>query len=344
MTLLESGMSGWAVTGLTVVIIALSAFFVAVEFALMSSRQHRLEERAGTLAGRAALRNSAELTLILAGSQLGITVCTLALGAITKPAVHHALMPLFELVGMPSAAADAASFLLALFIVTFLHLVIGEMAPKSWAIAHPEKSAVLLALPMRAFMWGVKPLLRAMNGTANGLLRLRGIEPVDELSSGQDIDGLRHLVEHSASVGVLDLRYRSSLTAALRLRDQTVREMMPADQVLAVVAADASAADVREVSRATGHLRVLVREGVRTVGVVHVRDTLNEPDDRPALDLARPPIFVAADTGLAKAMRDLREAHAQLAVITEGDDELGVVTLADVLPGLMPSAIVTRQA
>ncbi len=344
MTLLDTGLSGWAVTGITVIIVALSAFFVAVEFALMSSRQHRLEERAGTAAGRAAMRNSAELTLILAGSQLGITVCTLALGAITKPAVHHALMPLFSLLGLPTAVADVVSFVVALFIVTFLHLVVGEMAPKSWAIAHPEKSAILLAIPMRAFMWLVKPLLIAMNGTANALLRLRGIEPVDELSSGQDIDGLRHLVEHSANIGVLDLRYRSSLTAALHLRDRTVREMMPEDQVIAAVGVGATVAEVQEVSKQTGHLRVLVRDGVRTVGVVHVRDTLNEPDARDAFGLARPPVFVDANTGLATAMRELREAHTQLAVVTDGETELGVVTLADVLPGLMPSAIVEGSA
>ncbi len=88
--------------------------------------------------------------MLLAGSQLGITACTLALGAVTKPAVHHWLTPMFESWGMGYLPADIVGFVLALIIVTFLHLVVGEMAPKSWAIAHPETSAVLLALPMRA--------------------------------------------------------------------------------------------------------------------------------------------------------------------------------------------------
>src|SRR5690606_14908502 len=117
------------VTIWTVVIIFLSAFFVAAEFALMSAKRHRLEQAAKeSAAGRAALKNSSELTLLLAGSQLGITVCTLALGAITKPAVHHALMPVLDLTGMPVAVADVVAFVLALFLVTFLHLVVGEMA------------------------------------------------------------------------------------------------------------------------------------------------------------------------------------------------------------------------
>lgn len=342
---LETGQSGWAVAAWTVVIIALSAFFVAVEFALMAAKPHRLEERASTMAGRAALRNSAELPLLLAGSQLGITVCTLALGAITKPAVHHALMPLLEFTGLPLAAADVAAFVLALVIVTFLHLVVGEMAPKSWAIAHPENSSVLLAVPMRAFMWVVRPVLIAMNAAANGLVRLAGATPVAELSAGQDAAGLRHLVEHSANIGALDVLYRSSLTSVLTLRDRTVAEMIPAGQQLAAVGLGDTLADVQEATRRRRHLRILVRDGVNTLGVVHVRDTLAEPDlSLPALTLAREPLFLPADTGLAAALARIRQERTQLAIVVDGDTELGVLTLADILPGLMPSAMVATDA
>src|SRR4051812_28348872 len=155
--------SPWVVVTVTVAIVALSAFFVAVEFAALAAKRHRLEEAAPTSrAARAALRNSSELTLLLAGSQLGITAATPALGAISKPAVHHWLTPLFTSWGLPLVAADVAAFILALLIVTFIHLVVGEMAPKSWAIAHPERSATLLALPMRAFMAVFRPPLRAL--------------------------------------------------------------------------------------------------------------------------------------------------------------------------------------
>ena len=180
-------MSGPVVLLLTIATIALSAFFVAVEFALMAARRHRLEERAATSASaRAAVRSSGELTLLLAGSQLGITACTLALGAITKPWVHHAITPALESLGLPHGTANVVSFVLALFIVTFLHLVIGEMAPKSWAIAHPEFAATVLALPMRAFMVLTRPMLRLLNGAANALVRGAGVEPVDEISIAGD--------------------------------------------------------------------------------------------------------------------------------------------------------------
>lgn len=334
--------NGWAIIGWTVLIIGLSAFFVASEFALMAAKQHRLEARATTPAGRAALKNSAEITIVLAGAQLGITICTLALGAITKPAVHHALMPLLEL-GLPTAVADVVAFVLALIIVTFLHLVIGEMAPKSWAIAHPEDSSVLLALPLRAYMWLTRPILIAMNAAANWLVRRAGVEPITELDHGQDAAGLRQLVEHSANVGALDARFTGSLEQVFTLRDTTVADLIPADQDVSAVDADATLADVQEVTRATGHLRVLVRADGRTVGVVHVRDTLAAPDlSAPALSLARPPVHVTAETSIAAAVTAMRQARTQIAVVTDADTEVGVLTIEDVLPSLMPDAMLTE--
>ena len=333
--------NGWTVTGWTIAIIALSAFFVASEFALMAAKQHRLERRADTAAGRAALKNSAELTLVLAGAQLGITVCTLALGAITKPAVHHALMPLLEL-GLPVAAADVVAFVLALIIVTFLHLVIGEMAPKSWAIAHPEDSSVLLAIPLRAYMWVTRPILKAMNAAANWLVRRAGAEPVSELDHGQDTAGLRQLVQHSASVGALDALYTGSIEQVLTLKDTTVREVLAENQQLSAVSADATVGDVQEVTRRSRHLRVLVRQEGHTVGIVHVRDTLAVSDlSTPAIDLARPPVVLSADTGLSAAVAALRTERTQLAIVTDEGEEIGVLTFEDVLPGLMPAALLT---
>src|SRR5699024_89835 len=118
--------NAWTVVVVTVLLIALSAFFVAIEFSLLAATRHRLEDAAPrSRAARAALRSSSELTLLLAGSQLGITICTLALGAVTKPAVHHWLTPAFESWGAAAWLADVAGFVLALVIVTFLHLVVG---------------------------------------------------------------------------------------------------------------------------------------------------------------------------------------------------------------------------
>ncbi|WP_432535324.1 hemolysin family protein [Kineococcus arenarius] len=332
------------VVPVTAAIVALSAFFVAVEFALLAAKRHRLEDAAGTASGRAALRSSSELTVLLAGSQLGITACTLALGAISKPAVHHWLTPLFETAGLPLVAADVLGFVLALFIVTFVHLVVGEMAPKSWAIAHPERSALLLAIPMRVFMWVFRPVLKALNSAANALVRRAGAEPADEVAAGHSPDALRHLLEHSANVGALDARFSAQLSGALELERMTVRELLRPGAPLASVPHGATAGDVREVTRRTGHLRVLVGEPGRVSGVVHVRDTLTEPDEAPAAPFVRPVFTLHAGTTVHAALTAMRETRNHLAVVTaegtgEGTGEdavLGVVTLADVLHRLLP--------
>jgi CBS domain containing-hemolysin-like protein len=330
-------MSAWVVVVLTVAIVALSAFFVAVEFAALAAKRHRLEEAApGSRAARAALRNSSELTLLLAGSQLGITAATLALGAISKPAVHHWLTPLFETWGLPLVAADVAGFVLALLVVTFVHLVVGEMAPKSWAIAHPERSATLLALPMRAFMAVFRPLLRALNAAANALVRRVGVEPADELAVGHSPDALRHLVEHSANVGALDARFSAQISGALALERTTVRELVVPDAPLAAVPADATVGAVREATRRTGHLRILLGTRTGLTAVVHVRDTLTAADDAPAAGFARPVFSLGADTTVHAALTAMRETRNHLAVVADGDAVLGVLTLSDVLRRLFP--------
>jgi len=329
--------SPWIVITATVVIVALSAFFVAVEFAALAAKRHRLEEAApDSRAARAALRNSAELTLLLAGSQLGITAATLALGAISKPAVHHWLTPLFEDWGIPLVAADVAGFVLALLIITFLHLVVGEMAPKSWAIAHPERSATLLALPMRAFMALFRPVLRALNAAANRLLRWVGVDAVEELAVGHSPGALRHLVEHSANVGALDASFSEQIAGVLELEQLTVRELVDPAAALAAVPVTATAGDVRAATRRTGHLRILTRDGERIVGVVHVRDTLAAPDEAPVAGFARPVFDLAAGTTVHAALKAMRETRNHLALVTADGGVVGVITLADVLRRLFP--------
>ena len=327
--------SPWTVVAITALLIAASAFFVAVEFSLIAARRHRLEDEAAhSASARAALRSSSELSLLLAGSQLGITVCTLALGAITKPAVDGWLTPLLAATGMPGWIADVGGFVLALLVVTFLHLVVGEMAPKSWAIAHPERSAILLALPMRAFMTVFRPLLIVLNDAANRCLRRVGVTPVNEVESGQDPAALRHLVEHSATVGALDEQHSGRLTSALELEALTVGDIARWDVAPSSVPGSATPAQIRAAADRTGHLRQLV-VGDAGLGVVHVRDCLRAGGSATAAELMRPVLVLDAAEPAYAALATMRESRAHL-VVVERDGERAVLTLSDLLGRLMP--------
>ncbi|MHA6618723.1 hemolysin family protein [Pseudonocardia sp. DLS-67] len=324
--------------GVSVLLVALSAFFVAIEFALVAARRYRLEEAAATSASaRAALRSARDLSMLLAGSQLGITLCTVGLGAIGKPAVEELLHPLFGGLGDPWATV--VSFVLSLIVVTFVHLVVGEMAPKSWAIAHPERSATMLALPMRAFMAVTRPVLVALNGMANWCLHRVGVEPVDELGAGHNPDDLRVLVEHSATTGSLDHGRRDRIVTALELDRAPLREVVRPRSEVAGVPADADAAAIRAAARESGHLRLVVGDADgRPVGVVHVRDALAVPVATTARELMRPIRTLPADLPIHDALSAMQAERTQIALVQAGGSVVGLVTLHDLLNRLLPTA------
>lgn len=322
---------------ITTLLIIGSAFFVMVEFSLMAARRYRLEESARTSrAGRAALRNASDLTLMLAGAQLGITLCTLALGAITKPAVKEALTPLFASVGLPSGAASAVSFVLALVLVTFLHLVVGEMAPKSFSLAHPERTAITLAMPMRGFLWLTRPILAGLNESANWLVRKSGATPADEVGAAQDADSLRHLVDHSASVGALSTAYHRGVVSALDFSETLLEEITTPDEDVVCVPVEATVADVQAATIASGHLRILVMAGDRINGVVHVRDTMDADGAQEIDNFVRRVLVLDARTTVYEALARMQRQRVHVAVVTKGGKRLGVVTLQDVLPQVLP--------
>jgi len=330
-------MSPGVALGISALLVALSAFFVAIEFALVAARRYRLEEAATTSASaRAALRSARDLSMLLAGSQLGITLCTVGLGAIGKPAVEELLHPLFGGLGDPWATV--VSFVLSLIVVTFVHLVVGEMAPKSWAIAHPERSATMLALPMRAFMVLTRPVLVGLNGMANWCLRRVGVEPVDELASGHNPDDLRELVEHSATAGSLDEERRDRIVTALELDRAPLREVVRPRSEVAGVPSSADAAAIRAAARESGHLRLVVGDGAgHAVGVVHVRDALAVPASTTAGELMRPVRRLSADLPIHDALSAMQAERNQIALVESDGELLGLVTLHDLLDRLLPA-------
>lgn len=332
----------------TALIILASAFFVVIEFSLMAARRNRLEETAGTSrASRAALRGMNELTVMLAGAQLGITAATFALGAVAKPAVQRLLAPVLEALSLPDVAVSAVAFAVALFLVTFLHLVVGEMAPKSWALAHPERAARLVALPASGYISVFRPLLVWINKIANRLVARTGVEPVHRAAAqGYDPDTLRNLIEHSTKAGTLDDASASQMSRIIRFDSTTVGELVASHtRPAGALAQDATVEEVQREARESGHFRILLRPGVagetwRPLGVVHVRDTLLVDPSTPAVDFAREVLQLQESTTLQGAVERMRAARTQLAVVVPDDGDariVGVLTSEDLLDQIWPS-------
>ena len=208
----------------------------------------------------------------------------------------------------------------------------GASPTRSW-------SATLLALPMRGFIWLTRPLLTALNRAANRCLRKVGVTPVDELAAGQDPAALRHLVEHSATVGTLDERYHANLISALELESITIGEIASTDLQQGSVPADAGPKWIQDTARTTGHLRLLVRDGAAVLGVVHVRDSLTAPPSATARDLMRPVLTLSADTPVYEALRVMRDTRNHLVVVTDAGSPAGLLTLTDVLHRLLPTTL-----
>jgi CBS domain containing-hemolysin-like protein len=350
----------WAII-ISAGLLAANGFFVAAEFALVASKRYRLEHLAagGSRAARAALDGSRELSLMLAGAQLGITLCSLGLGALAEPALESLLSPLLHAVGLPTAPSHVVAFLVALLIVTFLHLVVGEMVPKSWAITDPERSATLLALPFRGFARFARPALAALNAAANGLLRLVRVEPQDQLAQAHGPEELQLLLEESREQGLLPAEQQELLSSLLRLRRTTLSDVLVDLSTLVRVAPSEDAATLEATSLACGRSRLAVSAsasagssasvdsptsspsagssasvGGAVVGFVHVRDIVRATTaGRPATAatlMTRP--FTLADTvRVTDAVTAMRSARAQLALVTHDDHQVGFVALEDLL-------------
>src|SRR5690242_20518785 len=307
----------------SLLLLVLNAFFVAAEFALVACKRHQHEDL--------AVGGSPELSLMLAGAQLGITLCTLGLGSLAKPAVAELLTPVFTFARVPEAAAYVISVVLAVGIVVFLHMVVGEMAPKSWAIAHPERSAVLLALPFRAFTRVMLPALRLLNALANGCLRLVGVTPQDELGQVHGPKELQLLIASSKDHGMLAEPEHRVLAGAIDLDTIPVADLVvPPEQVVGVPTT-ATCAQAEAVSRETGRSRLVVREGGIPVGIAHVRDVVRAHPGAPVATVTAPALHVDASLSLLDALSLMRLRHAQLVLVDGPSGPQGLVSMEDLL-------------
>jgi CBS domain containing-hemolysin-like protein len=211
-----------------------NAFFVGAEFSLISARRDRLEamQAEGAAGAGTVLRASEHLSMMLAAAQLGITICSLALGSLGEPAVAHQLEAVLEPVGVPEVVIHPIAFVVALVIVTILHIVIGEMVPKNIAIAGPERTSLWLVPALVAFLKVTRPVITVLNWCANHVLRLFGVTPVDEQQSAYTPQEIAEMLSESRREGLLDASQTRRLTQALSSAEHTVADVMiPLDRV-----------------------------------------------------------------------------------------------------------------
>ncbi|MBM9462153.1 HlyC/CorC family transporter [Aeromicrobium sp. YIM 150415] len=337
-------MNNWFAIGLTFVLLGLNALFVASEFALISARRTQLEPLAqsGRRSARLALKAMENVTLAMAAAQLGITMCSLGLGAISEPAIAHLLEPAFELLDVPPSLVHPISFAIALTLVVFLHVVYGEMVPKNLALAAPDRASLVLGPFMLGVIAVLKPLVIALNAIANSAVRIVGIEPKDEVASTFTHDEVAGLVEESRREGLLDEDEYDLVTGALDFHDATVaRVLMPRD-TLVTIGREATPADVEIACARTGFSRFpVVDDDGELVGYLHIKDVLETDDAIRTAPIAdkwvRPLATVGSTVGLLDALRTMQARGSHMARVADqgSGTVLGVVMLEDVLEELV---------
>jgi len=325
---------------LTIALILLvgNAFFVGAEFAIITARRDRLETLRDEGHARAgiAIRAGRQLPLLIAGAQLGITVCSLGLGALAEPAVAALIERPFKALGLPAAVLHPLAFTLALGIVVALHTVVGEMVPKNLAIAGPERVAMALVPVHLAFCRLVRPVLGLFTAISNAILKLFKVTPKLELETAFTSEELASLISDSRREGLIDPAEHRRLAKTLSTTKRSVADVLvPMDDVTTVPYLP-TVGDIASAVANTGFSRFPVRmaDG-RLNGYLHVKDVLDlggeESTEVPYSRIRGLP-EIPADTRLDEALAALRRSRSHLAKAVDRDRVLlGVVALEDLV-------------
>lgn len=331
-------MSDWLGILWLVVLLCGNAFFVAAEFAVISARRAQIEPLAenGSQAAKTALFAIEHTTLMLATSQLGITVCSLLILGVSEPAIHHLLEGPLGLVGIPHQAVGVVAFVLTLILVTYLHVVFGEMVPKNAAFAVPDRAVLLLAPPLVAIARLLKHVIRALNALANGVLRLFRVQPKNETNSTYTLEEVASIVSHSTAEGVLE-DPSGALTAAFEFTEKKARDVLVPTANLVILPFGSTPADVQNAVAKHGFSRYpIAGPDGQIAGYVHIKDLLNISDERfgqpiPAKKI-REIVSLHLDEELEDVLARMQGRGFHMArVLDNAGEEHGVLFLEDVI-------------
>jgi CBS domain containing-hemolysin-like protein len=337
-----------AVSGLllfaALLLVALNGLFVAAEFAFVKIRTSKVEEMVQEGKSSAGIVKEAieNLDSYLAVCQLGITIASLGLGALGEPAIATLIEPLLEPLEVSEGTLHAVAFVVGFGIITFLHVVFGELAAKSFAIAKPEGTSRLVAPFMKFFYYAFRPGVWVFNGTANAFVRMFGVPPASEGEEAHSEEELRLIIGQSTDQGVLKEDEEGMIRAVIQLEETRAREIMVPRPNVESLPAEMRLEELFSVVAEGNHTRYPIFEddsGERIVGMIHAKDVLRAAKEAGDLeadvtsrDLMRDVLTIPENRSVDKILKDLRAQRLQMAVVIDewGSFE-GLLTIEDIV-------------
>ena len=334
--------SDWAGILWFLVLILFNGFFVGAEFAVISARRAQIEPRAdaGSRPAKLTIKGMESVSLLLATAQLGVTICSLLILLIAEPSIHHLLEPLLSGFGWSEGLVSGVSFALTLILVSFLHVVVGEMVPKNISFSIPERAALILVPMLYGLAQVLRPVVWALNATANSILRLFRVEPKDEANSSYTLDQVEDIVEHSTREGALE-DFSGTLTNTFEFTEKQVHDVAVPVEKLISFRETVTPREVEQAVAKYGFSRYpLTDEQDELVGYLHLKDVIDlredEGDDAFPAKRVRTLISLPATMELEDALASMRRVHAHMA---KSFDANGVVRrvlfLEDILEELV---------
>ena len=342
-------MSGlWGIVASIGLLLA-NAFFVGASFALVSARRSQIEPAANA-GSRRAIRTLAamdRLPLMMAGAQLGITICSVGLGALAEPAIAHLLEGPIEAAGLPHGAVHPVAFSVALLLVVLAHVLVGEMVPKNFTLALPDRAAVLLGPPLSTFSRLFSVLLALVRGMAAAVMWMLRIRPSEHIDSTYGLHEMAEIAAESHREGLIDDDEYGRMARALDFTGMTAADVLIPRDRLYTLAQDATTADVEAMAGRARHLRFPVLDAAGTmIGYVHAKDLLTRGElgrvGIPIAPAVRSMPAVAGDAPLPDVLTQLRGTRSPMAVVNGPDGPVGVITLDDVVVALIRAGSPTR--
>ena len=322
-------------------LVFLNAMFVAAEFGFVKARKTRMEILAarGDKRAQSALFGMTHLDAYLSVCQLGITLASLGLGWIGEPAVARLLRPLLELLSITNQAViTSLSMAIGFTIITLMHVVLGELAPKTISIQKAEKTVLLLALPMRFIYLIWYPIVVVMNGISNALLRLAGIRPASEAEQSHSPEELRMLIMESSKGGQIDPSGGRMLDNIFSFYHKTAKDIMTHRMDTVLLHVNDALPQVVKVLEESGHTRFPVYDDSKDsiVGFIHAKDLLSLQKGASLRDLLRDPAYVQETVRLDKLLQDMQAKRRQFCVVVdEYGDWQGVLTMEDIVEAIV---------